>query len=191
MADPDGILRFWLEDVGEGGWYAGGAELDALIRGRYESDWDRAMAGEFLNWITCSRGALAYIILTDQFPRNMFRDTAKAFASDPLALSVAKSAIGKGFDMRIEGMLRQFIYMPLMHSECLSDQDRCVRLMQARMPDGGAANLIHARAHREIIRWFGRFPTRNEALARASSSLEAAHLDSGGYSSVLELVRAA
>lgn len=191
MADPDSILGFWLEDVGEGGWYAGGAELDALIRSRFQSDWDRAMAGEFLHWFTCSHGMLAYIILTDQFPRNMFRDTARAFASDRLALPAAKSAISKGFDLRIEGMARQFVYMPLMHNECLSDQDRCVRLMKERMPDGGTANLTHARAHREIIRWFGRFPTRNEALARSSSSQELAHLDNGGYGSVLELVNAA
>ena len=191
MEDPDSILRFWLEDLGKDRWFKGGAELDAEIRERFEPAWDRAMRGELLNWLTCASGTLAYIILTDQFPRNMFRDTAKAFASDRIALSAAKSAISKGFDMRIGGMARQFVYLPLMHSECLSDQDRCVRLMKERMPDGGAENLIHACAHREIIRWFGRFPTRNKALERSSSSLEAAHLNSGGYGSVLDVVRAA
>ncbi len=190
MADPDGILGFWLDDVGEDGWYDGGAELDASIRGRFGKDWELAMEGGYLDWLVRASGALAYVILTDQFSRNMFRNTAKAFASDRMARSAAKSAIGKGWDMRIEGMARQFFYLPLMHSECLQDQDRCVRLMKGRMPDGGAGNLAHARAHREIIRRFGRFPTRNAALARPSSPQEVAHLKGGGYGRVLDMVRA-
>jgi len=191
MEGPDSILGFWLEEVGENGWYGGGEELDASIRERFEMDWHRVMDGGFKDWLASVSGTLAYLILTDQFPRNMFRDTAKAFASDRIALSAAKSAIYKGFDRRIDGMVRQFFYLPLMHSECLPDQDRCVHLLKERMPDGGAANLVHARAHREIIRWFGRFPTRNAALARSSSALEVAHLDGGGYGGVLELVRSA
>ena len=191
MASQSDILRFWLDEVGEDGWYEGGAELDAEVRERFEKDWNRAMAGDCLCWLTCAKGTLAYIVLTDQFPRNMFRHTANAFASDRKARSAAKLAIGRRWDMRIEGMTRQFFYMPLMHSECLSDQDRCVRLMKERMPDGGAANLIHARAHRDIIRQFGRFPSRNEALARESTPLEIKHLNGGGYGSVLEMLRAA
>ena len=141
-------------------------------------------------WLTYPSGTLAYIILTDQFSRNMFRDTGKAFASDKLARAAAKAAIAKGWDKRIDGMARQFFYMPLMHSECLSDQDRCVRLMKERMPDGGDANLVHARAHREVIRQFGRFPTRNKALSRAMTVPEAAFVDQGGYRRALELVSA-
>ncbi len=191
MTGPDGILRFWLDDIGEKRWYKGDAELDADIRNRFEKSWDRAMAGDFLGWLVCAKGTLAYIVLTDQFSRNMFRNTAKAFASDRLARCAAKSAICKGWDRRVEGMERQFFYLPLMHSECLSDQDRCIRLMKERLQDGGADHLVHARAHREIIRRFGRFPTRNAALARPSSSLEMAYLNSGGYGRVLEMMSAA
>lgn len=191
MADPDSITGFWIDEIGEDSWYKVDADLDTAIRDRFEADWDQAMKGEFLNWLVSAKGALAYIILTDQFPRNMFRDTAKAFASDRLALSAAKSAICKGLDLRITDAPRQFIYMPLMHSECLSDQDRCVRLMKERMPDDGAVNLVHARAHREIIRQFGRFPTRNAALDRSSSSQEEAYLNNGGYGGVLQTLQAA
>jgi len=191
MDDPESILGFWLEEVGENGWYSGGKELDASIREHFGMDWCRVMDGGFRDWLASARGTLAYLILTDQFPRNMFRNTAKAFASDRIALSAAKSVIKKGLDRRICGMVRQFVYLPLMHSECLPDQDRCVRLLKERMPDGGSENLVHARAHREIIRCFGRFPTRNAALARPSSALEVAHLDGGGYGGVLEMVRSA
>ena len=142
-------------------------------------------------WLTYPSGTLAYIILTDQFSRNMFRDTGKAFASDRLARAAAKVAISRRWDMKIDGMARQFFYMPLMHSECLVDQDRCVRLMKQRMPDGGVANLVHAKAHREVIRQFGRFPTRNVALSRESSVPEAAFVSDGGYRKALELVSAA
>ena len=191
MASPEEILSYWLDEVGESGWYKGSSELDAEIRDRFEADWDRAMEGTYALWLTYPSGMLAYIILTDQFPRNMFRDTGKAFSSDRLALAAAKVAISRGWDMKIDGMARQFFYMPLMHSECLVDQDRCVRLMKERMPDGGAANLSHARAHREVIRQFGRFPTRNVALARATTPPEAVFVEQGGYRKALELVGAA
>ncbi|MCP3970504.1 MAG: DUF924 domain-containing protein [Rhodobacteraceae bacterium] len=191
MATPDEILSYWLDEVGETGWYGGGEELDAEIRARFETDWRSAVDGRYALWLTYPGGMLAYIILTDQFPRNMFRDTARAFASDRMARAAAKVAISRGWDKKIDGMARQFIYMPLMHSECLVDQDRCVRLMKERMPDGGVANLQHARAHREIIRQFGRFPTRNEALSRHSTKPEAAYVDEGGYRKALEMVGAA
>jgi uncharacterized protein (DUF924 family) len=191
LAGPEEILGFWLDEVGESGWYAGGAELDAKIQERFAEVWQRTMEGANSLWLTYPSGALAYIILTDQFSRNMFRDTAKAFSSDKVARAAAKAAISKGWDMRIDGMARQFFYMPLVHSECLEDQDRAVRLIKERMPDQGAANLSHARAHREIIRLYGRFPTRNEALCRVTTASEAAFLAEGGYGRALELVRAA
>lgn len=188
MANPDEVLAFWLDETGPEGWYAGGAELDQTIRDRFEADYDRATEGALSLWLTYASGALAYIILTDQFSRNMFRDTAKAFASDPIAKAAAKAAISKGWDMRIDGEARQFFYMPLMHSECLEDQERCVRLFATRMGDG--SNLLHARAHREIIRRFGRFPTRNEALDRTSSEAEQAYLDEGGYGAIVNEMKA-
>jgi len=190
MANPEQILAYWLDEVGETGWYKSDEALDQGIRDRFETDWYRAMRGACAMWLTYPGGTLAYIILTDQFSRNMFRGTGKAFASDKLARAAAKAAIARGWDKRIDGMARQFFYIPLMHSECLVDQDRCVRLMKERMPDGGAANLIHAKAHREVIRRFGRFPTRNAALERCPTSPEASFVSEGGYRKALELVGA-
>lgn len=190
MANPEEILSYWLDDVGPEGWYKGGAALDEQVRDRFEDDWTKAVEGSYAMWLTYPSGTLAYIILTDQFPRNMFRDTGKAFFSDRLARAAAKMAISKGWDKKIDGMARQFFYMPLMHSENLCDQDRSVRLIKERMPDGGAANLLHAKAHREVIRLFGRFPTRNMALARANTAPEAAFVDAGGYRKALETVQA-
>ncbi len=191
MSTPEEILAYWLDEVGQDGWYKGGEDLDAEIRDRFEADWDAAVAGAYGMWLTYPSGMLAYIILTDQFPRNMFRDTSRAFASDNLARAAAKVAISRGWDMKIDGMARQFFYMPLMHSECLSDQDRSVRLIKQRMPDGGAANLVHAKAHREVIRLFGRFPTRNAALDRNTTPDEANFVKTGGYRKALEMVSAA
>ena len=185
---PDDILAFWLDETGPKGWYAGGATLDQQIRDRYEQDYDRACDGALSLWLTHASGTLAYIILTDQFSRNMFRDTAKAFATDAVAKAAAKAAISKGWDKRIDGEARQFFYMPLMHSECLEDQDRCVRLFKTRMPES-ELNLLHARAHREVIRSFGRFPTRNAALGRTSTATEQGYLDGGGYGAIVEAMK--
>lgn len=190
MTAPDEVLAFWLDEIGPEGWYAGGDALDQTIRDRFEPLYERACAGALSLWLTYPNGTLAYIILTDQFSRNMFRDTAKAFATDGIAKAAAKAAISKGWDMRIDEPARQFFYMPLMHSECLEDQDRAVRLFKTRMPDTGEANLPHARAHREVIRRYGRFPTRNTALSRDTSIDEQSYLDEGGYGAVVREIQA-
>jgi len=191
MANPEDILAFWLDEVGPDGWYRGDEALDGEVRTRFESAWAHAMDGGYALWLTYPSGALAYIILLDQFPRNMFRDTAKAFSSDAVALAAAKLSIAHGFDLRIDEPARQFFYMPLMHSECLTDQDRCVRLMKTRMQETGDNNLQHAKAHREVIRQFGRFPTRNAALARTPLGAELAYVEEGGYRKTLQGVTAA
>jgi uncharacterized protein (DUF924 family) len=139
--------------------------------------------------LTYATGALAYLILADQFSRNMFRDTGQAFASDRAARAVAKAAIAKRWDMAIDEPARQFFYMPLMHSESLCDQDRCVRLMKERMHETGAQNLLHARVHREIIRKFGRFPHRNKALRRETTPAEARFIEAGGYGEMLRALK--
>jgi uncharacterized protein (DUF924 family) len=156
MANPDDILAFWLDEVGPKGWYEANPELDATIRDRFRDDWKRAREGGMSLWLTYPSGTLAYIILTDQFPRNMFRGEGDAFATDDISRAAAKMAIDRNWDLRIDEPARQFFYLPLMHSECLSDQERCVRLLMTRMPETGEANLVHARAHREVIRRFGR-----------------------------------
>ena len=158
MAHPEDVLAFWLDECEPKDWYNSTPEFDAKIRERFETTYDRAMEGSLSLWLTYASGTLAYIILTDQFPRNMFRGSAKAFASDKIARAAAKQAIARGWDTKIDEPARQFFYLPLMHSECLSDQDRAVRLIKSRMQDTGGENLLHAKAHREVIRRFGRFP---------------------------------
>lgn len=185
MANPEEILAFWLDEVGPSGWYAGGEELDKKVQDRFLDDYNRMVNGSLSLWLTYATGTLAYIVLADQFSRNMFRDTPKAFATDKIAKAAAKAAINKGWDLRIDGAARQFFYMPLVHSECLEDQDRAVRLFMTRMPETGAPNFLHAKAHREIIRKFGRFPTRNAALSRDTSQSEAEFLAKGGYGAMV------
>jgi uncharacterized protein (DUF924 family) len=186
MTSPEKILSFLLDEIGPQGWYTPGDGLDDDIRARFEPAWQGAMDGRYGLWLTYPSGALAYIILTDQFPRNMFRGGKGAFASDQLALAAAKQALHRGWDLKIDEPARQFFYMPLMHSENLCDQERCVRLMKDRMPQTGASNLLHARVHREVIRRFGRFPYRNEALGRGFTGAERAFVTGGGYGEVLQ-----
>ncbi len=185
MTTPEDVLSFWLDEVGPKGWYDTSEELDQKIRDRFLDAYERACDGTYALWLTYPSGTLAYIILMDQFPRNMFRDEAASFATDRHALAAAKAAINKGWDMRIDEPARQFFYLPLMHSENLCDQDRCVRLICERMPQEGATNLLHARAHRDVIRRFGRFPHRNSALGRSNTTLETTFLDGGGYGSTV------
>ncbi|MGB5559286.1 MAG: DUF924 family protein [Paracoccaceae bacterium] len=191
MSNPEDVLAYWLDEIGREGWYKGGEGLDQQIRDRFEASWNAARDGAYSLWLTYPTGTLAYIILTDQFPRNMFRGTAKSFATDRAARAAAKSAISRGWDIRIDEPARQFFYLPLMHSENLCDQDRCVRLMLTRMPAAGADNLLHAKAHREVIRRFGRFPFRNEALSRETTRPEAIFMREGGYGATVEALKAA
>lgn len=188
MVTPELVISYWLDEVGPTGWYAGGADLDAQVRALFEDTWHAAQEGALGLWLTSPAGSLAYLILTDQMPRNMFRDTGNAFASDASALAAAKGAIARGWDMHIPEPERQFFYMPLEHSEHLNDQDRCVRLMCTRLPETGAGFVPHACAHRNIIRKFGRFPTRNAALGRASTDAEVAWLKGGGYAAEVRAV---
>jgi len=190
VANPKEILDFWLDEVGTEGWYMSTKELDATISDRFGAAWARAATGEYSDWVCCPDKSLALIILLDQFPRNMFRNDGRAFSSDRKALCYAKTAIDKGFDMRVPEPQRQFYYMPLMHSESLTDQERCVRLFKKRMPEGGETSLLHAKAHRDVIRRFGRFPYRNDALARQTTSVEVAYLDAGGYSESVRQMQA-
>jgi uncharacterized protein (DUF924 family) len=189
MIGPEEVLEFWLDEIGPKGWYDTSDDLDAKIHDTFGATWQAACEGKFSLWLTYPSGALAYIILTDQFSRNMFRGSGKAFASDKIALAAAKSAIDKGWDMRIDEPARQFFYMPLMHSENLCDQDRCVRLMCERMPITREDSLLHARAHREVIRKFGRFPYRNDVLDRAGTANEQAYVENGGYGATVRALQ--
>jgi uncharacterized protein (DUF924 family) len=191
MVTPEQIVTFWVDEVGPEGWYTADAARDDEILKRFRATWDEAREGACGLWLTNATGTLGYIILTDQFPRNMFRNDPRAFATDCSARAAAKVAIDRGWDRRVAEPARQFLYMPLVHSENLCDQDRAVRLMALRMPETGADNLRHAKAHREVIREFGRFPYRNAALERETSAAEAAWMAEGGYASALSRVDAA
>jgi uncharacterized protein (DUF924 family) len=185
MAAPEKLLRFWLDEVGPAGWYIQDPSLDAAICEQFMGVWEQAMQGKFSLWLTYPTGALAYCILLDQFSRNMFRGRSKAYSADRGALAAAKSAIHYKWDLRIDEPARQFFYLPLMHSENLPDQDRCVRLMKTRLEDTGGSGLEHAKAHREVIRMFGRFPFRNEALNRPYTHSERMFSENGGYEKTL------
>jgi uncharacterized protein (DUF924 family) len=179
-ADPEDVLSFWLDEVGPARWYASDAALDATCRDRFLDQWEAAGAGGLDGWVVAPRSSLALTILLDQLPRNMFRGEAAAFATDPKARAVAKDALARGHDRRVAAPGRLFFYMPLVHSESVADQARAVRLFVMR--GDGPGWLKAARAHRAVIRRFGRFPFRNAALQRHTTAEEAAWLDAGGYS---------
>lgn len=186
---PQEVLDFWLREVGESRWYAVDDALDQQVRHRFLPLWEAAMEGRLGLWLVAAQDALAYVILLDQFPRNMFRGDARAFASDPHARAAAKTAIARDWDLKVPAPERQFFYLPLEHSESLIDQDRAVRLFKARLSDL-PDQLLHARAHRDQIRRFGRFPTRNEVLRRESTPDEREFLAQGGYPALVERMRA-
>ena len=175
------VNGFWLDEVGEKGWYDSSAKLDQSIRDRFMETWENA-ATLAPGWIATPEGALAALILTDQFPRNMFRNDPRAFATDRLARSIADIAIGAGFDRRIDPPARQFFDLPFEHSEDLADQDRCIALFDAYMP---GENLAHAKLHRDTIACFGRFPWRNAALGRTPTQAESRVMAAGGYGALV------
>lgn len=187
MSDPVEVLDFWLGEIGPDGWYAGGDEIDSACLYFVEL-WQAARDGGLDHWVDGTVGTLAFLILTDQLPRNMFRGKPDSFATDPLALAAAKTAVANGWDMNAPEPERQFFYLPYEHSEDLADQALCVELIAARMTDPEL--LLHARAHHNIIARFGRFPNRNAALGRASTADEAAFLEQGGYGAVVRELKA-
>ncbi len=186
MNGPDEVervLRFWLDEVGSSAWYKVDEALDKRCADKFGALTAAAQAGRISHWEATPRGALALLILLDQIPRNAFRGTAAAFAGDRRARAVAKTAIANGFDLDVPEPERQFFYLPLMHSESLPDQQRCVRLVCMRLPQTGGENRHHGVQHRAVIRRFGRFPSRNAALGRADTEDERAYRAAGGYMS--------
>lgn len=174
---PAEIVSFWRE-AGPDKWFEQDEAFDRAIGSRFLAAYEAAAAGELAAWEESAQGALALLLLLDQFPRNMFRGDARAYATDARARAVADRALARGFDQATEPALRQFFYLPLMHSEALIDQERSVRLYEAL---GDAEQLRYAREHRDIIQKFGRFPHRNRILGRAMMPAEQAFLDAGGF----------
>jgi uncharacterized protein (DUF924 family) len=171
------VLAYWRA-LGPERWFAADAAIDAEILAKFQELYAAAIAGSLLRWEDDASGALAYVITLDQFPRNMFRGSAAAFAADPLARAAAGRAIDRGFDRQADKAERPFFYLPLMHSEMLADQERCCDLCRAA---GDEHTLEYAELHADIIRRFGRFPHRNAVLGRVTTPEEQAFLDGGGF----------
>jgi uncharacterized protein (DUF924 family) len=177
VVSAEDVIAFW-HSAGPKRWFEPDAAFDAKIRERFLSTHEQAAAGKLGDWEETAKGALALLLLLDQFPRNMFRKTPRAFATDPLARDIARRAIGRGFDRKVESDLRTFFYLPFMHSEELGDQEFCLKLYRDL---GNADGIKYAEIHLDAIRRFGRFPHRNEILGRASRPEEIAYLESGGF----------
>lgn len=174
--EPAEIVDYWRA-VGPKGWFTKNPAVDDEIRRRFLGIHEAAAAGRLAAWEADPQGALALLILLDQFPRNMFRGDARTFATDAAAREIARRAILNGFDGAIPDM-RTFFYLPFMHSEDLADQERAIALYKAA---GDGDSLKWAERHADIIRRFGRFPHRNAVLGRTTTPEEQAFLDSGGF----------
>jgi uncharacterized protein (DUF924 family) len=177
LSDPADVLAFWRA-AGPDKWYEKDDAFDAAIRERFLATYAAAAAGRLAAWENTAEGALALVIVLDQFPRNMFRGDARSFAADPLARAVADRAIARGFDKLYVPPERRFFYLPFTHSENLADQERCVALNRAAADDEG---VKWAELHADVIRRFGRFPHRNQMLGRATTADEQAFLAGGGF----------
>ena len=171
------VVEFWRQ-AGPAKWFGGGAAFDSECRDGFLDLHMAASRGELHDWGGWPVSALALVLLLDQIPRNVFRTSAHAYATDPMARAVAERAIGHGFDLQVEPELRTFFYLPFMHSEAMLDQQRALELYQSIDQPGADKWAVH---HHAIIERFGRFPHRNRLLGRATTPAEQAFLDGGGF----------
>jgi uncharacterized protein (DUF924 family) len=176
MTSPGEVVRFW-RDAGPKAWFAKDETFDGRCRA-FEKAHHAAARGEFATWEISAEGALALCLLLDQIPRNIYRNSPHAFATDGLAQSATGRAIARGFDAATEEALRVFFYLPLEHAEDLALQEEGVRLTAAL---ADPEYFKYAKLHRDIIARFGRFPHRNITLGRASTPEELAFLAGGGF----------
>lgn len=172
---PESIIEYWYSDKIKSGWFNSTEKLDKEIKDNYEYVWKNAIRGEYKDWKNTAEGCLALAIIFDQFPLNMFRGEVESFSTEVMAIKVAKHAIEKDFDQAINKEQLAFLYMPLMHSENIDDQNLSVNLFEK---SGLIENLKFAKHHRGIVEKFGRFPHRNEILQRESSQDEIDYLNS-------------
>lgn len=180
-ARPQDVLSFWTT-AGPARWFAKSEAFDSAIRLQFEPAHLAAARGEYDAWTVEAPGALALVILLDQFPRNLYRDSGHAFATDGKARAVTAAAVAAGHDKAVAPELRPFFYLPYEHSELLADQETGLALFEGLLKDtGDADSLKWAIAHRDIIARFGRFPHRNKALGRTTTTAEQAFLDEGGF----------
>ncbi len=175
----DEIVFYWFETLKPEAWYRRDPAIDAEVETRFSKTYEALKNNVPPAWLAEPKGILAAILVLDQYPRNMFRGDARAFATDKAALELAKRAIGEGMDLRLPPEQRAFIYMPFQHSEAPGDQSRSIELFTAL---GNPLNLDFAHRHQAIIERFGRFPHRNAALGRASTEAEDIFLKEPGSS---------
>ena len=173
------VLNFWFVELKPKDWWKKSVELDGLITLRFGSVHEQARMGLLYQWRETADGALAEILVLDQFSRNMYRDKPEAFAQDPLALVLAQEAVRRGLDQLLPSLRRQFFYLPFEHSEAASMQAEALRLYSLL---GDAYALDFAKRHKAIIDRFGRFPHRNEILGRESTEEEKKFLQEPGSS---------
>lgn len=180
-ATPKDVVGFWTA-AGPEKWFVKSTKFDEAIALKFEPVHHAAARGEYDAWAASAEGSLALLILLDQFPRNLYRGSGHAFATDAKARHVARNAVASGHDRATEPGLRQFFYLPFEHSEDLADQDEAIALF-TRLKDetGDAESLRWADLHREIIVKFGRFPHRNASLGRITTAEEQAFLSDGGF----------
>ena len=187
------IRDFWLDGVDVRGvpneacmarWFGGGSEVDDSIRSRFSVDVERALDGDFDFWADSVESRFSLVVLLDQFPRNLFRGTARAFAGDPRALALARSCVESGAHLAHPVIERYFLYLPFEHAEDRSEQERSVALYETLVTDAPPDARAHLEAaldfavrHRVVIDRFGRFPSRNAALGRQSTPEEALYLE--------------
>jgi len=178
-AEAQAVLDFWFGETEPEKWFKKDDTFDETVRARFADLYARAAAGGCDGWAETPQGCLALIVLLDQFPRNMFRGEARCFATDAAACAVTKLALERGLDAKLSVREKQFLYMPLQHSEDAADQALSVERYGAT----GSADLLKwAEAHRRIVDRFGRFPHRNEILGRETTPEEAAFLQEPGSS---------
>ncbi len=176
-AKTDSVIRYWFDDLGSDGWFKGGSEVDDEIRRRFWKLHGQASRGRLDHWMDYAYGALALIILLDQFSRNLYRGDARAFINDERTLAHAKRSIDLGYDEQVQDEEKIFFYYPFEHSEFIEDQERAVELFEEY---GNENYLKYAHWHKNIIDRYGRFPHRNAALARVSTRKEEKYLAEGG-----------
>lgn len=173
------ILEFWFSETKPAQWFLKNPDFDQTIRDRFSGDYDLGAAGIFDGWQDEAEGCLALCILLDQFPRNMFRDAPRAFATDHKSLGFAKHALGKKFDALLPPQKRSFLYMPFMHSEDPADQAKSVEVFGSMKKDN-PMGYDYALRHQKVIERFGRFPHRNAILGRQSTPEELSYLNEPG-----------
>ena len=175
IATAESIITFWYSDNVKSKWFNSTEKFDKELKEHYEDVWKNAIRGDYQDWKNSAEGCLALAIIFDQFPLNMFRGEVESYSTESMSIKITKHAIENGFDQKINKDQVSFLYMPLMHSENMQDQDLAIELFEKA---GLLDNAKFAKHHRNIIENYGRFPHRNKILQRESTQQELDYLNS-------------